>query len=133
MMASRDLFKYGSHCVSRALARCRNTRGAKDVHDIDHRNRGVCLGERRGHSGKRARTQSRPAKIPGQQQSKKSGLTKRLDSFGRKSAFGIFLTCRWRQYTIGNLTGFRNSLIMSHERTSLMIFVATDYTDKIRI
>ena len=56
MAARTDLPQYGRECLSRAWARRGDGRGTEDVHQVNHGDRSVCLGERRRHHGKRAGT-----------------------------------------------------------------------------
>ena len=56
MAAGSNLLQYGRDCLSRAWTRRRDRRGAENVHEIDHRDRSIRLGERRDHSRKRAWT-----------------------------------------------------------------------------
>ncbi len=59
-----------------------NRRGGAHVHEIDHRDRCVRFGKRRGHGCEGAWSESRAADLGGQHNSEQSCPTESLDSFG---------------------------------------------------
>ncbi len=108
-----------------------NCRGGAHVHEINHGDRRVGFGERRGDGRERERAQAGAADLGRQRQPEQPGLPQRLDGLSGEATCLVVCPGSRRQRAIGNLFGLRNRGLMSqtgsridHDALSSAFFIA---------
>ena len=93
MPAGSDLLQDRRDGGSRASRNDR--RGGARVHEIDHRDRRIRLGERRHHRRETSRSKRRPADLRGKHQSEEPGSSEGGHRLGGKSTLSVVLPGGW--------------------------------------
>ena len=113
MPAGGDLLQGLCDCGTRP--RRRDRRAPQHVHEVDHRDRCVRFGKRRGDGRECAWSETRAAELGRQHQPEQPGLPERVDSFGREPAFLVVLSGGRGQHAIGYFFGTRKRGLMIHD------------------
>jgi hypothetical protein len=112
MHAGTDLSQCRRHRSARTGGSDR--RGGANVHEVDHRDRGVRLGKRRDDRREGPRAKRGSSDLGGEHQPEEPGLSEGSDRFGGEATLLIVLPSRRDQHAIGHFLRIGNTDVVIH-------------------